>query len=120
MSTCYDLHSKNQRRGVERHRGEATPSVVCRHTEYSCMASARHKTERITALRRSCDRSKASCNILNVPFLRGLVGETTASLLKAREARRTALRQQLWGLQHPRVRVPHPVTLSTIHTRLDD
>lgn len=30
-------------------------------------------------------------------ILAGLVGETTASLLKAREARRTALRQQLRG-----------------------
>jgi hypothetical protein len=52
-------------------------------------------------------------------ILAGLVGETTAGLLKGREARRTALRQQLQGVQHPRVRT-HPVTLSTIRTRLED
>ena len=53
-------------------------------------------------------------------ILAGLVGETTAGLLKDREARRAGLRQQLEGLQHPRVRTPHAVTLSTLRTRLDD
>ncbi len=53
-------------------------------------------------------------------ILAGLFGETTAGLLKDREARRTALRQQLEGLQHPRVSTPHPVTLSTVRTRLED
>lgn len=53
-------------------------------------------------------------------ILAGVVGETTAGLLKDREARRTALRQQLQGLQHPQMRTPQPVTLSTIRTRLED
>jgi site-specific DNA recombinase len=50
----------------------------------------------------------------------GLIGETTASLLKDREARRNVLRQQLQGLQHPHVRPEHPVTLNSIRTRVED
>lgn len=53
-------------------------------------------------------------------FLAGLVGETTAGLLKDREARRTVFRQQLQGLQHPRESTSEPVTLSTIRRRLED
>ena len=53
-------------------------------------------------------------------ILAGLIGETTAGLLRDRETRRTTLRQQLQGLQHPRVTTPQPVTLSTIRTRLED
>lgn len=52
-------------------------------------------------------------------ILAGLIGETTASLLKDREARRSALRQQLEGRQRPCVNT-HPVTLSMIRTRLED
>lgn len=50
----------------------------------------------------------------------GLVGETTAGLLRDREARRTALRQQLQRWQHPRVSPAQPITLSIIQTRLED
>ena len=50
----------------------------------------------------------------------GLIGETTAGLLKDREARRRVLRQQLQGLQHPHVRSEHPVTLNAIRTRVED
>jgi hypothetical protein len=50
----------------------------------------------------------------------GLIGETTAGLLKDREARRSVVRQQLQGLQHPHVRPAHPVTLNTIRTRVED
>jgi site-specific DNA recombinase len=53
-------------------------------------------------------------------ILAGLVGETTASLLKDREARRSMLREQLKGLQRPGDRTPDPVTVSTIRTRLED
>lgn len=53
-------------------------------------------------------------------ILAALVGEMTATLLKDRETRRIALAHQLRGLQHAPVRVPHPVTLSMIRTRLDD
>lgn len=53
-------------------------------------------------------------------ILAGLVGETTAGLLKDREARRSVLRQQLQGLQRPRVRPEHPVTLNEIRTRVED
>ncbi len=53
-------------------------------------------------------------------ILAGLVGETTAGLLKDRETRRTTLRQQLQGRQRRGVRPPQPVTLSTMRTRLED
>lgn len=53
-------------------------------------------------------------------ILAGLAGETTAGLLKDREARRRVLRQQLQGLQRPRVSPEHPITLHTIRTRVED
>jgi hypothetical protein len=58
--------------------------------------------------------------IIGRAILAGLVGETTASLLKDREARRRVLRHQLQGLQRPRVSPEHPVTLNSIRTRVED